>query len=88
MDAVAGAHAVVLITEWEEFRNLDLAEVAARAISPILIDGRNFFSPEAALRAGLDYSGIGRPTLRAAKELTGQSGPPAVSPPYTNLSVA
>jgi UDPglucose 6-dehydrogenase len=60
LEAVRGAHAVVLITEWDEFRNLDLAEVAARAARPILIDGRNFFSPEAACRAGLDYTGIGR----------------------------
>lgn len=65
LEAVRGAHAVVLITEWAEFRNLDLAEVAARAARPILIDGRNFFSPEAACRAGLDYSGIGRAALKA-----------------------
>ena len=64
LEAVRGAHAVVLITEWEEFRRLDLAEVAARAARPILIDGRNFFSPEAACRAGLDYSGIGRTALK------------------------
>ncbi len=65
IEAVTGAHAVVLVTEWEEFRNLDLAEVATRAARPILIDGRNFFSPEAASRAGLDYSGIGRAALKA-----------------------
>jgi UDPglucose 6-dehydrogenase len=75
LDAVTGAHAVVLITEWEEFRNLDLTEVAARAIKPILIDGRNFFSPETAFRAGLDYSGIGRPPLRSAREVPGPLHP-------------
>jgi len=64
LEAVRGAHAVVLVTEWEEFRRLDLEEVCARAARPILVDGRNFFSPEAALRAGLDYSGVGRPPLK------------------------
>src|SRR6266481_2735947 len=60
LEAANGAHAVVLVTEWEEFRNLDLAELAARAARPILIDGRNFFSPEAVGKAGLEYSGVGR----------------------------
>jgi UDPglucose 6-dehydrogenase len=66
LEAITGAHAVVLVTEWEEFRKLDLVEVAARAARPILIDGRNLFSPEAACRAGLDYSGIGRAAVKAA----------------------
>jgi UDPglucose 6-dehydrogenase len=87
LDAVTDAHAVVLITEWEEFRNLDLAEVAKRASKPVFIDGRNFFSPEAALLAGLDYSGIGRAPLRAARERPGQSRPAAAPPAYTNLPV-
>jgi UDPglucose 6-dehydrogenase len=65
IEAVSGAHAVVLVTEWEEFRKLDLTEVATRAARPILVDGRNFFSPEAARRAGLDYSGIGRAALKS-----------------------
>jgi UDPglucose 6-dehydrogenase len=65
IEAVTGAHAVVLVTEWDEFRNLDLTEVAARAARPILIDGRNFFSPEAACLAGLDYSGVGRAALKS-----------------------
>ena len=54
----------MLVTEWDEFRKLDLTEVASRAARPILIDGRNFFSPEAASRAGLDYSGVGRAPLK------------------------
>jgi UDPglucose 6-dehydrogenase len=64
LEAVTGAHAVMLITEWEEFRKLDLVEIAARAARPILIDGRNFFSPEAACRAGLDYCGVGRAPVK------------------------
>jgi len=60
MEAITGAHATVLVTEWAEFRDLDLTEIATRAARPIFIDGRNFLSPEAAGRAGLDYSGVGR----------------------------
>ena len=66
IEAVTGAHAVVLVTEWGEFGKLDLAEVAARAARPILVDGRNFFSPEAACRAGLDYTGVGRAPFKSA----------------------
>ncbi|MCI0363465.1 MAG: UDP-glucose 6-dehydrogenase, partial [Phycisphaerales bacterium] len=67
LTAVTGADAIVLVTEWEEFRDLDLNEVARRAARPILIDGRNFLSPEAALEAGLDYCGIGRAGSKAVK---------------------
>ena len=56
------ADAAVLVTEWAEFRTLDLAQMAARMQQPILVDGRNLYDPEAAVRAGLDYSGIGRST--------------------------
>ena len=59
-DAVHEADAAVLVTEWDEFRSLDLAQLAAHMQQPILVDGRNLYDPEAAARAGLDYSGIGR----------------------------
>jgi len=62
LDAVRDADAAVLVTEWAEFRTLDLAQVAACMQQPILVDGRNLYDPEAALRAGLDYTGIGRST--------------------------
>jgi len=61
-DAVRDADAVVLVTEWDEFRSLDLAQLASRMQQPILVDGRNLYDPEAAARAGLDYTGIGRST--------------------------
>lgn len=60
LEAVTGAEAVVLVTEWDEFRGLNLAEVAKLAARPILIDGRNFFAPDKAKEAGLEYMGIGR----------------------------
>lgn len=46
-DAVAGAHAVVFLTEWEEFGQLDLGRVRALLKYPLLIDGRNIFDPQA-----------------------------------------
>jgi UDPglucose 6-dehydrogenase len=52
--------ALVLVTEWNEFRDLDLADLAGRMATPVLVDGRNLFAPEAAAAAGFDYIGIGR----------------------------
>jgi len=63
------ADALVVVTEWEEFRNLDLASLAGRMASPILVDGRNLFAPDAAAAAGFDYIGIGRAARpRAAQQ--------------------
>jgi UDPglucose 6-dehydrogenase len=59
-ELASGSDALVLVTEWREFHNLDLAELAGLMTSPILIDGRNFFVPESAIASGFDYSGIGR----------------------------
>ncbi len=55
-----GADAVILVTEWPEFRNLDLDQLAASMAQPILVDGRNLFDPQLAREAGFDYTGIGR----------------------------
>jgi UDPglucose 6-dehydrogenase len=70
--AVEGADGVVLVTEWPEFRDLDLAAVAASMRGSLLIDGRNFLDPDAVTGAGLTYEGVGRPNLgerlRAAAE--------------------
>ncbi len=52
--------ALVVVTEWAEFRSLDLAEIASLMAKPILVDGRNLFDPDAALAAGFDYTGVGR----------------------------
>ena len=66
LDAVEGADAVVLVTEWPEFAELDWVEVASRMANPLLIDGRNFIDPEAVRAGGLIYEGIGRPNGRTA----------------------
>lgn len=59
-ELASGADALVLVTEWREFHNLDLGELAGLMANPILVDGRNFFVPERAIQAGFDYCGIGR----------------------------
>ncbi len=65
-DAIAGADAVVLVTEWPEFKALDLAAMAGSMRGTLLVDGRNFFEPEAARAAGLVYEAIGRPAANGA----------------------
>jgi UDPglucose 6-dehydrogenase len=59
-ELASGADALVLVTEWQEFRHLDLVKLARSMATPVLVDGRNLFPPEAALAAGFDYTGIGR----------------------------
>ena len=64
-EAIAGADAVVLVTEWPEFGELDLAQMAASMRGSVLVDGRNFIDPGAARSAGLIYEAIGRPSAEA-----------------------
>jgi UDPglucose 6-dehydrogenase len=59
LDALAGAHAAVLVTEWQEFARLDWAAAAEVMARPLLIDGRNFVNPVTVVEAGLEYEGIG-----------------------------
>ncbi|HTR72902.1 MAG TPA: UDP-glucose/GDP-mannose dehydrogenase family protein [Solirubrobacteraceae bacterium] len=60
LTAVADADAVVLVTEWPEFFELDWAEVAKTMKGKVVIDGRNALDAEAVRQAGLLYEGIGR----------------------------
>jgi UDPglucose 6-dehydrogenase len=60
-EALGGAHAAVLVAEWEEFRALDLKKAAALMEEPkVLVDGRNTLDPTLAREAGLTYRGFGR----------------------------
>ncbi|NMP20865.1 UDP-glucose dehydrogenase family protein [Sulfobacillus harzensis] len=59
-DALDGADALILATEWPSFAEIPLATIADRLTRGIVIDGRNFWDPEAARQAGLQYRGIGR----------------------------
>jgi len=55
-----GADAIVVATEWDEYRTLDLRELSRRMHTPILVDGRNIYRPEEVKVAGLLYMGVGR----------------------------
>jgi UDPglucose 6-dehydrogenase len=61
LEAVRGADAVVLVTEWPEFADLDFVQVAEAMGGTLIVDGRNFLDPAAVKAAGLIYEGIGRP---------------------------
>ena len=62
MEALDGADAAVLVTEWPQFAELDWAEVAKRMANPLLVDGRNFLDPAKVRAAGITYEAIGRPS--------------------------
>ncbi len=52
--------ALIVVTEWKQFHDLPLGELASVMAKPVLVDGRNVFTPEIATAAGFDYTGIGR----------------------------
>jgi UDPglucose 6-dehydrogenase len=58
--AIEGADAVVLVTEWPEFAELDWAAAATKMAQAVIVDGRNFLDPGKLRAAGFDYEGIGR----------------------------
>ena len=60
MEAIDGANAAVIVTEWPEFGELDLVEVGNRMANPVIVDGRNALNVDAVRAAGLVYEGIGR----------------------------
>ncbi|MFW6163256.1 MAG: UDP-glucose dehydrogenase family protein [Planctomycetota bacterium] len=60
-EAAADADALVLVTEWDEFRTLDLPRLRETMQTPIVIDGRNVFSPKTMREHGFEYDCVGRP---------------------------
>ena len=60
-DALAGADAATVITEWNEFRALDLGRMRTAMTGRVVVDLRNVFNPEEVTTAGFVYSSIGRP---------------------------
>jgi UDPglucose 6-dehydrogenase len=60
LDAVSGADAAVIVTEWDELKTLASEEVRGAMRRPLILDGRNLLDPEQARSAGFDYEGIGR----------------------------
>ncbi len=58
--ALEGANALVIITEWKEFRAPDFKQIAASLKTPVIFDGRNMYMPSQVKQAGLEYFAIGR----------------------------
>ena len=66
-EALSGADALLIATEWPEFIESDVDQIAAKLQSPLVFDGRNIFQPETMKKAGFTYYSIGRrPVIQSA----------------------
>jgi len=59
-DLADGADALIVVTEWNEFKNLDLERIRNSMRQPVVLDGRNIYQPEQMRKLGFNYQGIGR----------------------------
>ena len=66
MEAVRGADALMIVTEWKEFRSPSFDEIKARLTYPVIFDGRNLYEPQVVVRYGIEYHSIGRPVVGGA----------------------
>jgi UDPglucose 6-dehydrogenase len=66
--ALRGADALLILTDWDEFANLDLERVANELRYPIVLDGRNLYKPAKAAAAGLVYYSVGRPDVAPVRQ--------------------
>ena len=57
---VEGSDALVIVTDWEEFKKMDLQKVKGLLNQPVIIDGRNMFDPDEMEKLGFTYQGVGR----------------------------
>jgi UDPglucose 6-dehydrogenase len=64
-DALAGSDALVIVTDWNEYRHPDFARIKQTLRRPILIDGRNLYDPQKMVELGFHYDSVGRPVSRA-----------------------
>ena len=62
-DALDNADALIIFTDWQEFRNPDFAEIKSKLKNPVIFDGRNLYTPEIVKRAGIEYHSVGRPSV-------------------------
>jgi UDPglucose 6-dehydrogenase len=62
-DALDGADALVIFTDWQEFRNPDFEAIAAKLKKPVIFDGRNLYDPVIVKQAGIEYHSIGRASV-------------------------
>ncbi|MFM7735334.1 MAG: UDP-glucose dehydrogenase family protein [Alphaproteobacteria bacterium] len=63
-DALDGADALIIVTEWNEFRRPDFARMKRSLKSPVIFDGRNLYEPQEMAAAGFTYFSMGRPAVR------------------------
>ncbi len=63
MQALDGADALVIVTEWKEFRSPDFAAIKAALKTPVIFDGRNLYDPALVRAQGIEYEPVGRPVL-------------------------
>jgi UDPglucose 6-dehydrogenase len=91
MDAVQGAHALVVVTEWKAYRSPNLRTLKAALLTGTIFDGRNLYDPHQLTAAGLTYLAVGRNNLallaaardRASEDEAGEGGngpDPAIAP--------
>lgn len=64
-DVASGAEALLLLTEWDEYKNLDWKRVYASMARPLVLDGRNMLPPEQMAALGFEYHSFGRPELHS-----------------------
>ena len=67
-DAAEGCDALALVTEWNEFKELDMRRVRERMRTPVLVDGRNIYDPDEMARLGFQYIGMGRQIRGAVQD--------------------
>jgi len=60
MEALQGADALVIVTEWKEFRSPDFEAIKAQLKNPLIFDGRNLYDPKFVRGLGIEYLAIGR----------------------------
>ncbi|NKJ45215.1 UDP-glucose 6-dehydrogenase [Burkholderia sp. SG-MS1] len=65
--AIEGADALIVVTEWQEFKSLNFAEIGVTLKHPIIFDGRNLYEPEDMARLGFEYYGVGRSNMPMEK---------------------
>ena len=66
-DALEGADALLIVTEWQEFREPDFTAMRDAMKAPVIFDGRNIYSLDRMQQTGFYYSSIGRPTINATR---------------------
>ena len=72
-EVATGADALIIVTEWNEFKNLNFERLSALMARPLILDGRNLYDPERLRRLGFEYHSIGRasmlPAIKAPTDL-------------------